>query len=123
MADWSGLRISAVAGEGVRDLVGRMASLVHEARSEQPAKPGIVIIRPEADGGRVERLGEHEFRLIGRQVERVVALNDVTTPEAMSYIDFQMKRLGVPRILARAGAQDGDIIWVAEFSFEYQQEA
>ena len=86
-------------------------------------RDGIVIIRPEAEGGRVERLGEHEFRLIGRQVERVVALNDVTTPEALSYIDFQMKRLGVPRLLSRAGAQDGDIVWIADFSFEYQQEA
>ena len=57
---------------------------------------------------------------IGRQVERVVALNDVTTPEALSYIDYQLKRLGVPRLLARAGAQDGDIIWIADFSFEYQ---
>jgi GTP-binding protein len=100
-----------------------MATLVHEARSEQPVRPGVVIIRPEPEGGRVERLGEHEFRLVGRQIERVVALNDVTTPEALSYIDFQMKRLGVPRILARAGAQDGDTIWVSEFSFEYQQEA
>jgi GTPase len=122
-ADWAAMRISAVTGEGVRDLVGRMAALVHEARNAQPANQGTVIIRPEAVGGRVERLGDHEFRLIGRQVERVVALNDVTTPEALSYIDHQMKRLGVPRILARAGAQDGDIIWVAGFSFEYQQEA
>ena len=123
VADWPGLRISAVTNDGVRELVGQMAALVHEARSEQPVTPGIVIIRPEPDGGRVERLGEHEFRLIGRQVERVVALNDVTTPEALSYIDYQMKRLGVPRILARAGAQDGDVIWVAGFSFEYEQEA
>jgi GTPase len=122
-SDWPGMRISAVAGEGVRELVGQMASLVHEARTEQPANAGIVIIRPDAEGGRVERIGEHEYRLIGRQVERVVALNDVTTPEALSYIDYQMKRLGVPRILSRAGAQDGDIIWVSEFSFEYQQEA
>jgi GTP-binding protein len=122
-SDWTGRRISAVAGEGVRELVGQMATLVHEARTEQPVNAGIVIIRPDAEGGRVERIGEHEYRLIGRQVERVVALNDVTTPEALSYIDYQMKRLGVPRILARAGAQDGDIIWVSEFSFEYQQEA
>jgi GTPase len=123
VADWPGLRISAVAGEGVRELVGQMATLVHEARNEQPATAGIVIIRPDAEGGRVERIGAHEYRLIGRQVERVVALNDVTTPEALSYIDYQMKRLGVPRLLARAGAQDGDIVWVAAFSFEYQQEA
>jgi GTPase len=123
VADWAGERISAATGEGVRDLVGRMATLVHEARQDQPVHDGIVIIRPEVDGGLVERLGDHEFRLVGRQIERVVALNDVTTPEALSYIDYQMKRLSVPKLLARAGATDGDIIWVAGFSFEYQREA
>jgi GTP-binding protein len=67
-------------------------------------------------------LGDHEFRLVGRQVERLVALNDVTTPEALSYIDHQLKRIGVPRLLTRAGASDGDIIWIAKFSFEYHEE-
>ena len=123
VAEWDGLRISAVTGEGVRTLVGQLAALVHEARSAQTSAAGSVILRPEAEGGRVERLGEHEFRLVGRQVERIVALNDVSTPDALSYIDFQMKRLGMPKLLARAGAQDGDVIWVADFSFEYQQEA
>jgi GTPase len=121
--DTSPMVISSATGRGVRDLVGRMAALVHDARAAQPSYDGIVILRPEADGARVERLGDNEFRLIGRQVERVVALNDVTTPEALNYIDHQMKRLGVPRLLARAGASDGDIIWVGGFSFEYEQEA
>ena len=122
-ADWDGLRISAVTGAGVRDLVGQLAALVHEARQAQPAEPGLVILRPEPEGGRVERIGEHEFRLSGRQLERVVALNDVTTHDAMAYIDYQMKRLGVPRLLARAGAQDGDIVHIADFTFGYQEEA
>ncbi len=121
-ASWDGMRLSSVTGQGVRDLVGALAALVHEARQERPDQEGVVILRPQADGARVERLGDHEFRLIGRQVERVVALNDVTTPEAMSYIDFQLKRLGVPRLLARAGVGDGDVIWIADFSFEYQRE-
>ena len=68
----------------------------------------------------VERLDEHEFRLVGREVERVVALNDVTTPEALTYIDHQLERLGVPKMLAKAGAMDGDVVWIADFSFEYQ---
>ena len=66
--------------------------------------------------GGVRQDGADEF------LERVVALNDVTTPEALSYIDFQMKRLGVPKMLARAGARDGDVVWVANFSFEYQSD-
>jgi len=121
--DWDGEEISAITNQGVRELVGRMAALVTQARSEQPEAEGIVIIRPEADGARVERLGDHEFRLIGRQVERVVALNDVSTPEALSYIDHQLKRLGVSRLLTRAGAADGDVVWISGFSFEYHEDA
>lgn len=122
-ADHDGLLISSITRQGVRELVERLSEIVFTARMEQPANEGIVIIRPQQDGARVERLGEREFRLIGRQVERVVALNDVTTPEALSYIDYQLKRLGVGKMLARAGAIDGDVIWIAGFSFEYHEEA
>jgi GTP-binding protein len=120
--EWDGTSMSAVTHQGVRELVGTMASLVHQARNEQPSRDGVVILRPEADGAKVERLGDHEFRLMGRQVERIVALNDVTTPEALSYIDHQLKRLSVPRLLSRAGAMDGDVVWIAGFSFEYQSD-
>ncbi|MEY4175172.1 MAG: GTPase Obg [Actinomycetota bacterium] len=120
--DWDGMAISSITNQGVRELVQKMSQLVQQARSQQPDTEGIVIIRPEPEGARVERLDEHEFRLVGKQVERVVALNDVTTPEALSYIDYQLKRLGVPKMLAKAGAIDGDVIWIAGFSFEYHEE-
>jgi GTP-binding protein len=117
---WDGPVISAVTGQGVRDLVGSLAALVHEARRAEPATEGIVVLRPEPTGALVERLGDGEFRLLGRDVERVVALNDVTTPEALSFIDQRLERLGVPKMLARAGAREGDVVWIGEFSFEYQ---
>jgi len=120
--DWEGARISAITNQGVRELVARMAAMVSEARAEQPETEGVVIIRPQPDGARVDRVADNQFRLVGRQVERIVALNDVSTPEALSYIDHQLKRLGVPRLLARAGAVDGDIIWIAGFSFDYREE-
>jgi GTP-binding protein len=119
---WEHPVISAVTQQGVRELVGRMASAVHEARLVEPVSEGLVVIRPEASGAVVERLAENEYRLVGREVERVVALNDVTTPEALSWIDARLQRLGVLKMLARAGASDGDIVWIGEFSFEYQSD-
>ena len=116
---WDHPVISAVTGQGVRELVGRMAATVHEARQASPEPEGMVVIRPEATGAVVERLGEGEFRLVGREVERIVALNDITTAEALGYIDHRLQRLGVPKLLARAGVQEGDIVWIGEFSFEY----
>jgi GTPase len=117
---WTRPVISAVTGQGVDQLVGAMASLVAEARRAEPEPEGVVVLRPEPVGAVVERVGDREFRLLGRDVERVVALNDVSTPEAMAYIDGRLERLGVPRLLARAGAQDGDVVWIADFSFEYR---
>ena len=119
---WDGPIVSAVTGAGVRELVGRMASLVHEARSEFPEREGVVVLRPEATGAAVERIDDGEFRLVGRDVERVVALNDVTTAEALAYIDERLERLGVNRMLTRAGVADGDVIWIGEFSFEYRSD-
>jgi GTP-binding protein len=116
---WDGMMISAVTNQGVRDLVGRLASLVHDARQEQPVSEGRVILKPESDGAWVERLASGGFRVHGRKAERAVHLNDVTTPEAMTYIEERLKKLGVPRLLARAGAREGDVVWIADFSFDY----
>ena len=120
--DWRHPVISAVTGQGVRDLVGEMASLVHEARSSAPEPEGVVVIRPDVTGAIIEHLGDREFRVVGRDVERVVALNDVTTPEALSYIDHRLERMGVNKLLQRAGVRDGDVVWIGEFSFEYRDE-
>ena len=118
--EWDGLRISSTVGTGIRELVGQMARLVYQARTVEPTQEGVVLIRPEVDGARVERLGDNEFRLHGRSVERAVALNDVTTPEALNWIDERLKKIGVDRLLNRAGAQEGDVIFIGTFSFEYQ---
>ncbi|MBG7605061.1 MAG: Obg family GTPase CgtA, partial [Actinobacteria bacterium] len=117
---WDGPIMSAVTGQGVPDIVGQMASLVHDARQSVEYEEGVVVLRPDPSGAAVERVADGEFRLLGRDVERVVALNDVTTPEALSYIDYRLESLGVPRMLAKAGAVEGDIIWIGEFSFDYQ---
>ena len=119
LATWDGPSMSAVTRQGVRAVVGRLAQLVHEARAAIPVREATVILRPEPEGTYIERLGDNEFRVVGRNAERSVALNDVTSPEALNYIDERLKKMGVGRLLARAGARDGDVVWIGGFSFEY----
>jgi GTPase len=119
---WTGPTMSAVTGEGLSPIVGRLSQLVAEARQHAPAHDGFVIFRPEPEGVWVERLGDGEYRINGRSAERVVALNDVTTHEALAYIDHRFKRLGVDKALIRAGVHDGDIVRVGTFSFEYRSD-
>ena len=114
------LVISAVTGDGVRRAVGAMAEAVHAARETEERHEGVVLIRPQPTGAKVERVAEHQYRVLGRDVERVVALNDVSTHEAAAYISHRLERLGVHRLLAKAGANDGDTVWIGTFSFEYR---
>ncbi len=114
--------MSAVTGSGVSEVVGELAHIVQEARANYVVDNSEITIRPEPEGTRVEKVGDNEFRLHGRSVERAVALNDVTSPDALNYIDDRLAGLGVPRLLSRAGAQDGATIHISEFSFIYTAE-
>jgi GTPase len=120
--DFDGLRIAAVAGDGVSALVGRMAQLVDRARAdvETAARTPVVIHRPAAEDVVVERDASGGWRVRGRKAERAVAVNDLTNVEALAYVQHRLERLGVDRALARAGARDGDLVHIATFTFEYE---
>jgi GTP-binding protein len=117
---WDGPRVSAVTGAGLSELTGELARIVGEARAVEPDVDGFVIHRPLPEGVTVEKIGDGEFRVHGRAALRAVALSDVTTSEALAYADDRLKKLGVDRALAKAGAHTGDIVWVGDFSFDYE---
>ena len=117
--EFDGPVMSSVTRDGVREVVGKLQELVNYARSSIPVNDSFVILRPAPEGIRVERVAEGEFRVSGRDAERVVAISDVTSSDALAFIDSRLQRLGVGKALIRAGAREGDIVWIAEFSFEY----
>ena len=122
MAKWSEIAMSAVTGDGVKKVVGELAQLVKTARAELELPESTVIIKPLPEGSWVEKLDANEFRVHGRSAERAVALNDVTSPESLSYIDERLTKLGVHKLLVKAGAVAGDVVWIGGFSFEYVPE-
>ena len=117
--EFDGPVMSSVTRAGVRDVVGKLQELVNYARSSIPVNDSFVILRPAPEGIRVERVAEGEFRVSGRDAERVVAISDVTSSDALAFIDSRLQRLGVGKALIRSGAREGDIVWIAGFSFEY----
>jgi len=122
MEAWPHMSMSAITTNNVRSVVLKLAELVSRARSEEPEASSTIIMRPDPEHAWVERLSDNEFRVHGRGVERAVALNDVTSPEALNYIDERLKKLGVPKLLAKSGVAEGDVVWIAEFSFEFVPE-
>ncbi|HEX3567941.1 MAG TPA: GTPase ObgE [Acidimicrobiales bacterium] len=117
------LLISAVTGQGIPDLLGALSRLVTEARAAVPAGDGTIVIhRPLPGGIVVDKIEDGVFTVIGKVAELAVSLNDVTTDEAAAYIQDRLKRLGVDRLLARAGAKDGDLVHIGGLSFTWYRD-
>ena len=119
---WEGEQISAVTGKGMERLLDRLAQMVDDARrAEAPvARRGMVVHRPRPEGVEITREDDGSWRVLGRPAERSVALSDLTDAGAMDYVHGRLRRLGVFKALARAGAKDGDTVRIASFNFDYE---
>jgi GTP-binding protein len=114
--------VSSVTGEGLDALLGQLSGLVERARAEQPRPQKVVLHRPERLGVAVERAPDGSWKVLGRQAERAVALSDLTDPGALAYAQGRLRRLGVDRALARAGAKEGDRVRLGPLEWDWEPE-
>lgn len=113
---WSALKELAPAGAEAGE---RFQHVPVGSERIQPAKH--VLFRPVARGGGFTvRCCDGRFVVEGEVVERLVKRCDVTNEEAVRYLDKRLSRLGVDDALRQAGAQPGDEVEIAGYTFEYQ---
>jgi len=112
--------VSSVTGEGVPQLLGRLAALVEEARAAQPRPRRTAVHRPLPTGVTVKRASDGALVVSGRQAERAVALSDMTDAGALAYAQARLRRMGVDRALVRAGAREGDRVRIGRLEFDWE---
>ena len=127
------LLLSAATGRGVDALLAELAVLVQEARltaetasagaGAGAGPPDVVVHRPVPEGVDVRRVGRGSWLVGGRAAERAVALSDLTDAGAQAEAVRRLRRLGVDRALARAGARDGDEVTVGKMTFTWGEDA
>jgi GTP-binding protein len=113
------MTISAVTRQGLDELLGRLGTLVGEARAAEPEPEPFVLLKPAEEGFQVVRDDDGAWRVSGRSAERVVAMADLTNIEAMEYVQHRLRTMGVERALARAGAREGDVVRIGPVELDY----
>jgi GTP-binding protein len=113
--------VSAVTGEGMRELLYALGAEVAQARAARPvasaAPPATITTDPEVPIA-VTREGAG-FRVLGDRPERWVAMTDLDNPQAVAYLQRRLRRAGVDDLLAQAGASPGDEVLVGDAAFEF----
>lgn len=63
----------------------------------------------------------HAFVVHGDKVERLAAMSNLDHQDGVIRFARNLRRLGVDKALADAGAQDGDQVIIGDLTFEYQE--
>jgi GTPase len=114
--------ISAATGDGVKELMRAAAAALHRTRAQPAAVPvpALKVYRGPAtaepfviepmDGG---------FSVSGNQLERLLAMTDLSNPEALSRFQRTLDRWGLTEALEKHGARGGETVRIRDVEFIY----
>jgi GTP-binding protein len=112
--------ISAVTGEGVRELLYTAYRAI--TRTPVPAvaqadPPRFVLTPREPFSIEVDPDGA--FVVSGERVERLAAMTDFDSDEGLGRFEAILAKMGVDKRLREMGARDGDTVRIAGHEFDY----
>ncbi len=116
-----GLRgISAVTGEGVRDLLYAAFRAIASTPLPAIAEPDVprFNLTPQ-EAFEIERDPDGAFVVTGDRVERLAAMTDFDTDEGLGRFEAILAKMGVDKALRELGARDGDTVRIAGHEFDY----
>ncbi len=124
--------IAAADLDGTAELLERAAALVVSARTAeleaalaQPGEPGehrLYRHRPRRQAPAVSREGD-VYRVTADGIERLVAMTDMESDEAVARLQQKLRGAGVDTALAAAGCVDGDTVRIGELEFVYADDS
>jgi GTP-binding protein len=123
--------ISAVTGEGVKEMLHSVAEMLESLPKETPVTAEVKVFRPtppSPPGRGGERGGkafaitweDDAWRVRGAEIERVVAMTNWDLDEAVQRFQRIAEAMGLKAALREAGVQPGDTVRIGEVELEWQ---
>ncbi|SJZ99146.1 GTPase ObgE [Anaerorhabdus furcosa] len=111
--------------EGLDQVLYRIADLLavtpdFPLTGEEEKQEGVLFkFKPKAPDFTVHNLGNGQWRIEGKRVERLFASIDFEKEEEVYRFASTLKKIGVDEALHDAGATEGDLVFINDFQFEY----
>jgi len=115
------MSISAVTGEGVKEMLRAVAGMLESLPEEEPAATEVKVFRPAEEEKTFTVAWEDDaWRVRGAEVERVVAMTNWELDEAVQRFQRIADAMGLKAVLREAGVQPGDTVRIGEVELEWQ---
>ncbi len=126
--------ISAATGEGVDELVRRLASALAELPPREalaaapPAPPSAeealhtLRATPNEDAFTITKVEDGFYRVQGPKIERVVSMTRMENEEALDRLQTVLERSGISAALRKAGVATGDTVLIGRTELEWNDE-
>jgi GTPase len=111
--------ISAATHEGVRDVTLAAWRAVQSAPIPQPVVPAVHIQLSPKDAFAVERDADGAFVISGERVERLAAMTNFESDEALARFERVLAKMGVEKRLQELGVVPGDTVRIGSYEFTY----
>ena len=111
--------------EGLEEVLYHLADLLAVTPefplvNEEEVEEGVLYkFEPEAAAFVVKNRGNGQWCLEGNRVERLFDMTDFENQANVYHFGITLRKMGVDEALRKAGCQDGDIIFIKEYSFVF----
>ena len=114
--------ISAVSGQGVKELLGEIVKELDEYKDETVVYESN--FNPdeffkEDDSFTVELNSDGEYEVTGPKVEKMLGFTNLDSEKGFAFFQKFLKEQGILKKLEDMGIQDGDTVKVYDLEFEY----
>ena len=114
------LCISALTGQGVRQMLGHVAEMLKALPRKEIALPEVKVLRPREEEAFTIVREDGAWRVRGAKVERLAAMTNWDLDEAVQRFHRIITRMGVTMALREAGVQIGDTVRIGKVELEWR---
>ena len=114
------LKVSAVTGEGLQELMWKAWELAQNYEPEPDEEVGAVETEDPDSFTVIRGAEDADFEVKGKNIERLVAMTNFDNEEALYRFQLIWKRLKIEEALLEAGVQEGQTVRILDMVFTYK---
>lgn len=117
--------VSASSNKGLDEVVNVLGDMLAKLPKENIVKEekleGHILYKfKKEEPFKIEKIGDHKFRIKGEKVEHILKMTKFQTEESVLRFENKLRHLGIDEALIKMGCEEGDTIYILDYEFDFK---